>query len=419
MLSELSVELIQEIADKLDKSDYANFRAVCKDLSFAMEPLFFSTIALSRQHLRLKNGQWFLKALASGQAGWSRYAKVLKFSRGNRIEIGEEPAGLSDTVMQELLTSALWSMMSIKTFIWEAHQGVPLWQTNVICDYLCALPSLEDLELIVEDVELPLDRFSRLRSFQITTPYWKECPMVQQVSQLATQCSNLTILHVFGFTDWSELWLTLHRANVAQVKEIYTNVVTDHLLGYLASYCGIEKLSLYRPDIESVAKSDRLANIFFDTVVPQHAESLVKLACSAPYESRWSFGTHNMDLISNLLKLESLEMSVNEDDVVNVEPPLSAVDLLLRTVEHMPALRRLQVFSGVAQTRRNTRHGNPGIKHVNAMYFAITATVKEFRSYNPSAAILCVNGRSYMLKPISTGSIAQENTLFGYFEVPT
>ncbi|KAJ6449673.1 hypothetical protein C8R45DRAFT_790414, partial [Mycena sanguinolenta] len=95
------------------------------------------------------------------------------------------------------------------------------------------------------------------------------------------------------------------------VKEIYTNVVTDRLLGYLASYSGIEKLSLYHPDIESVAKSNRLANIFFDAVVSQHAQSLVNLACSTPYESRWSFGAHNVDLISHWLKLETLEVSVN------------------------------------------------------------------------------------------------------------
>ncbi|KAJ6449681.1 hypothetical protein C8R45DRAFT_1044602 [Mycena sanguinolenta] len=417
MLSELSVELLQEIADHLNNSDYANFRAVSKDTSFAMEPLFFARNALSRQHLRLKSGHLFLKTLATGETGWSRYARLLKISRGNRIEIGEELAGFSDTALQQLLASALRSMMNIQTFIWEVHQGVPTSQSTVICDYLYALPSLEDLQLIVEDVELPLDRFSGLRSFQITTPYWKECRMVQQVSQLVARCSNLTILHVFGFTDWSQLWLTLHRANADRVKEIYTNVVTDHLLGYLASYSGIEKLSLYRPDIESVAKSDRLANTFFDVVVPQHAHTLVNLACSTPYESRWSFGAHNVDLLSNSLRLETLEVSVNEDDVVNIAPPMNAVDLILRAVEHIPALRRLQISPGVAQTHRNTRHANPGIRHVNAVYLAITATVKEFRSYNPSVAIICVNGHSYILKPVITGSAAQENMLFGYFAV--
>ncbi|KAF8128495.1 hypothetical protein K438DRAFT_1888365 [Mycena galopus ATCC 62051] len=422
MLLDFSVELLQEIAEKLDNSDYGNLRAVCKYTNLAMEPLFFSTIALSRQHLRLKSGHWILKALAGGETGWSKYAKVLKFSRGNRIELGEELSGRSDTAMQELLMSALWSMMNIKTFIWEVHQGVPMWQRNAICDYLYALPSLDDLQLTVEGVELPLGELSGLRSIQITNPYWRDCQMVQQVSQLAIQNSNLTTLHVFGFTDWSELWLTLRRTSVRHIRDISTNVVTSHLLAYLCSYSGIEKLLLYRPDGGSLSRANLLANSFFQTVLPQHAESLVTLACSAGYESCWSFGTHNSNLVTDLLKLESLEMSVNAEDVVHVEPLTNAVDLMLRTVAHMPALRRLQICSADAQRHRNARHRIPGMEHHNKVYLAIKATVENFRSYEASAAHLHVDGHSYVLKPISvegTGdSAAQENTLlFGYFEL--
>ncbi|KAF7345702.1 hypothetical protein MVEN_01590200 [Mycena venus] len=423
MLLDLSVELLQEIAFNLDSSDYRNFRAVCKDTSFAMEPLFFSTIVLSRQHLRLKSGHWILRSLASGETGWSKYAKTLRFARGNQINAWEEASRLSDTAMQELLTRALWSMMNINTFIWEVHEGVPMWQRDLICDYLRALPFLDDLQLTVEGVELSLGRLAGLRSLQITTPYWKECPMVQQVSHLATQSSRLTTLHVFGFTDWSELWSTLRRTNPQiSLREISTNVITNQLLAYLSSYSGIEKLSLHRPDGGSLAKSDHLANSFFQTVLPQHSESLVGLACSARYESAWSFGTHNADLISNLLKLETLEMSVNAEDVVNIiEPSMNAVEILLRSVVHMPALRSLEIHSADAQEHRNVRYSNVIRRHHYEVYEAITATVTEFRSCNRSSAILRVDGHSYEIRPLrvegASGSAAGEDGLFAYFQI--
>jgi hypothetical protein len=210
---------------------------------------------------------------------------------------------------------------------WEAHKGVPIWLTNVIFDYLDTLPSLGDLQVQVDGIALPLDWLSGLRSLKMTTPYWKKCQVVQQVSQIVTQSySSLTTLHVYGCDDWSELWSTMRHNTDLQIrlKDISTNVINPDFLAYIASYSGIEKLTLMGPDGGSLAKSDRLANMFFQTVLPRHAESLVELACSARYEGNWSFGTHNSGVIWTLSRLTSLEMSVNSEDVVKAGPAMNA-----------------------------------------------------------------------------------------------
>ncbi|KAJ7674310.1 hypothetical protein B0H17DRAFT_1082219 [Mycena rosella] len=54
--------------------------------------------------------------------------------------------------------------------------------------------------------------------------------------------------------------------------------------------------------------------------------SLVLLACSSLFQSRWSFGEHNVEAVSKLLKLKYPQMSVNEQDMMTLgETPVHAV----------------------------------------------------------------------------------------------
>ncbi|KAJ7488061.1 hypothetical protein FB451DRAFT_1025508, partial [Mycena latifolia] len=54
---------------------------------------------------------------------------------------------------------------------------------------------------------------------------------------------------------------------------------------------------------------------FLRMVLPQHAASLVELACPARNEGAWSFGPHFVDALSQLHNLTHLEMSVNLGDI--------------------------------------------------------------------------------------------------------
>ncbi|KAJ6566624.1 hypothetical protein B0H19DRAFT_891977, partial [Mycena capillaripes] len=96
-----------------------------------------------------------------------------------------------------------------------------------------------------------------------------------------------------------------------QLTEVTTNVVTPELFEYLRSYTGVRKLALLHPDGGSRKKTDILAETFFETILPKHATSLVEFSCPSRFESRFSFGTHNADFISQLHGLTTLEMSIN------------------------------------------------------------------------------------------------------------
>jgi hypothetical protein len=192
----------------------------------------------------------------------------------------------------------------------------------------------------------------------------------------------------------------------------------------LGSYSGLQWLKLQYPSGSSQSESDDLADTFFSLVVPQHIDSLTDLSCAAGYESRWSFGPHNVDVISQLSRLTSLEMSVNAEDVIDVEPGRNAVvraqiqiaphlglradsvhpqTLLLHTTTRLLALRNLAVVSADADRNRGARCGRPRMHHMGAVHKYMKAAVDAFHTRVPSAAVLLVGYLWYELVPVPTG----------------
>ncbi|KAJ7436273.1 hypothetical protein B0H11DRAFT_1755033, partial [Mycena galericulata] len=104
------------------------------------------------------------------------------------------------------------------------------------------------------------------------------------------------------------IWDTLHQKSV-HLQRLWVPTSNWKLLRYLASYSGLEELTITR------ASEDDCADFFFDSVVPRHRESLLVLNCPGSYEGRWSFDRRNIILISRLQHLHTLEMTVNWEDV--------------------------------------------------------------------------------------------------------
>ncbi|KAJ7476758.1 hypothetical protein FB451DRAFT_1008795, partial [Mycena latifolia] len=104
------------------------------------------------------------------------------------------------------------------------------------------------------------------------------------------------------------VWNVLGDEIEFRLREISTSSITPALLVYLASYSCVERLEFQSPD--RFTGHEHLADIF-TKVLPKHAESLVELCCAAHYECPWSFGPHNVNVISEIYKLTKLEMSVN------------------------------------------------------------------------------------------------------------
>ncbi|KAJ7195945.1 hypothetical protein GGX14DRAFT_376539 [Mycena pura] len=146
----------------------------------------------------------------------------------------------------------------------------------------------------------------------------------------------MTALHLVGDSDSADVWRTLASTpDPPHLKDIATDCVTGDLLAYLDSYSGIETMKLVDIDAGSLERADPLADTFFNTVLPHHAQSLLALACTASHHSRWSFGAHSVESLLQLQKLRSLEVAVHPG---HVEPPTSVLVRTKNPFEFEPAL---------------------------------------------------------------------------------
>ncbi|KAJ7359981.1 hypothetical protein DFH08DRAFT_801737 [Mycena albidolilacea] len=435
-LLDLSLELLEEIGSQLAQTDHANLRTSCKVLSGAMDRLFFSVLNLKTNQLLSANGIQMLETLADGRTGWSLYARTVCIKPGNEAETQEgddEPHLTRRESMRDLLASALGSMPKISTVFWDLaapYNSWP-WERKIIYNFLNTLSALDTLELNIQGVpDLSSLHVWGLRKFTVKSPNlpWRGSvfgmnpavpAMYQEVAQLVSQ-NRLSSLHLEGSGEWSAVWRMLQTGNHdsdsrTKLTEITTSVVTQDLLAYLASYSGIRKLALKAPDGGSRVQSDRLADMFFEAVLPRHGTTLTDLSCPAAYESRFSFGEHNAHFVSLLHNLSSLEMSINAGAVRRVDPPTEWVDadgvhhrlvsvgisieveqadidpvvaLLLETAAALPTLRRLAIAPAETERNRGAKCGNGRMHHQSAVCVAIAHAVRAFRSDVPCAAVV-------------------------------
>lgn len=106
-----------------------------------------------------------------------------------------------------------------------------------------------------------------------------------------------------------KIWSTLQSEGI-YVTTLETYSIDEALLQYLASYSGLEKLSLPHATGDTDELSDTLADEFYSVVLPKHANTLVNLVVRSGYEGRWCFGDNNIAAILTCKKLSGLLMSV-------------------------------------------------------------------------------------------------------------
>ncbi|KAJ7302913.1 hypothetical protein DFH08DRAFT_988577 [Mycena albidolilacea] len=377
MLLGLSVELLEEIGHQLVQSDQASLRAACKDLNGAINRLFFSVLVLNPHPQRQsENGVQMLQALANGDIGWSLHARTLWRRSGDHTE-SQKPK----------------------------NDGRRTHMTLEVGKFIIKSPGSVSHNLSMNSAN--------------------ELPIYHQVAALVSQ-NPLHCLHLEGPSEWSTVWRILRTSahvsgSQVTLAEITPSVVTPDLFTYLASYSGLEKLTLKSPDGGSREQTDRLADSFFDATLPRHAASLTAL----------SFGTHNVDGLSLFRKLRTLEMSVNAGAVRLVENPTSqwvdadgncyfvdgvsmagisveveqadidpVVTLLLETAATLPALRSLTIVGPDTERNRGNSCGDGMLYHKGVVDVAIERAVMAFRSKMPSSAVVRASYRLYGLQPL-------------------
>ncbi|KAJ6537334.1 hypothetical protein B0H10DRAFT_67973 [Mycena sp. CBHHK59/15] len=154
----LSVELLQEIALLLP-SYQKHLRAVCRDLNFAIAPLVFSSVVLGTQKLGIETTLFYLKGLATGQTGWSQFARTLKIyclshwaaSGGSGDKTASPQVQSAYTHMEIFLRPALESLKGIQTVVWQVNKSDPDWLDHDIIDALSSLSGLRKLSISATD----------------------------------------------------------------------------------------------------------------------------------------------------------------------------------------------------------------------------------------------------------------------------
>ncbi|KAF7345666.1 hypothetical protein MVEN_01586300 [Mycena venus] len=215
-----------------------------------------------------------------------------------------------------------------------------------------------------------------------------------------------------------KIWETL-RIECIHLSEIHTDYVQQALLEYMSSYSGLERLTISGADETNQGDEDDgdegdgdeddsdkehlepLAEEFFTTALPRHKGSLVALSCRGVWEGKWSFGAHNVDLLSQLHRLKSLRMNVNvvsagyappvtvnrgsgrgRRELFEIERDSADRNLVHRFLDLINELHIMDaaILPAAPLRYRKSSCGNPIIRHKEIVIGAIDAAVREFKT---------------------------------------
>ncbi|KAJ7669504.1 hypothetical protein DFH06DRAFT_1321579 [Mycena polygramma] len=198
----LSVELVQEIACMIP-SDHKQLRVTCKNLSFAVAPLFFSSVLLDVQQSRLEVGLSHLEALAAGNTPWSQFARTLKIEHlypaflrvGTTPKYTDDELQLANERLKQLIKPALESLKNVRTVIWNCDGDTDSTIETVV-NFLSTHPVLEDLRLTAHKASAHFGQLPGVRNLTLKMPPDSGRGIAQSLSQTICNSPDLESLHV-------------------------------------------------------------------------------------------------------------------------------------------------------------------------------------------------------------------------------
>ncbi|KAJ7645072.1 hypothetical protein DFH06DRAFT_593683 [Mycena polygramma] len=198
----LSVELVQEIAYMIP-SDHKQLRVTCKNLSFAVAPLFFSSVLLDVQQSRLEVGLSHLEALAAGNTPWSQFARTLKIEHlypaflrvGTTPKYTDDELQLANERLKQLIKPALESLKNVRTVIWNCDGDTDSTIETVV-NFLSSHPVLEDFRLTAHKANVHFGQLTGLRNLTLKTPSDSGRKIAQSLSQTIYNSPDLESLYV-------------------------------------------------------------------------------------------------------------------------------------------------------------------------------------------------------------------------------
>ncbi|KAJ7051984.1 hypothetical protein C8F01DRAFT_1066398 [Mycena amicta] len=386
MFTSFPLEILGEIGAELHPHHQRTARQVCRAFNAALEPSILSEFPVSIRLLSREGSMELLEDVAEGRSNWARYTRTLRATRFRDPQRGQEPDSADvQTAKERILSRALEAMTGIRSVDWNIRDGDPAWMHSVVHDVVKKLPNLDTLDLYIMKADLlllNLECISNLTSLKIQGhAYPQNTSIANQVAKIVAQSPGLMCLELFH-QGYKCVWQSLPAPASTKLTRLHTDEVTHQLLRYLGSHPGLTNLHL-RVDTGTREASNRLADTFFSSVLPQHAATLVDLAFCATYENRWSVGAHCADALRSIdmPNLEHLTVSVNKADVVNLPTNAeNAVHTILHLIPTFPALRTLCIGYSFSEGSRRARCGNPMMMHGKYMRDGIQAAMESFRT---------------------------------------
>ncbi|KAJ6576159.1 hypothetical protein DFH09DRAFT_1361730 [Mycena vulgaris] len=332
MIPDLCVELLQAIGLQTSTEDQKSLRAVSRRLRVTIEPLFFAATPIILDVAQRRNSCIAqLTALGAGQTAWSPFARRLVIRSLFPVE-DFKTAHQEQVRMRQLLRVALESLKQLDSI---QQDGDADWATAIVTHILSTSAQLKDVHLV--DRVMNRERFpalsgmSDLRSLRVeaattgTDSDW--------MCQVVSKSPRLECVGVPAPSDSPKLFDILQQKNI-YLTRMFTARVSQALVKYLASYSGLEELMIHR------TSGDDLAADFFARVLPRHKATLSVLSIPGSGAGKWSLGAHNIAALSELRRLQSLEMSV--DFFERLPSVKNIVETFLEVaVAQIPALREL------------------------------------------------------------------------------
>ncbi|KAJ7065581.1 hypothetical protein C8F01DRAFT_1228867 [Mycena amicta] len=396
-LTDLSVELVQDIAAYLETADHASLRSVCRHIGLTMDACFFETLILPSNRLN----ESMLEAIASARSRspWANNTRELVIAPGRKLlkSVAELPVEDEDA-LKTSMASALACLTKVSVVRFKIMKEDPSWLNGVVFDACQHFP-LRTFELVVDSRELailPPFPTNTLEVLTVIAPVWYRPlppligmpiqpdaegpappPLAYQIASIVAENRGLRALHITDGKDWDDVWNALLQSNI-YLTELQTGEVSTTLLSYLGAYSGLERLSLIGHDANRQEANDLLADLFYAKVLQRHRRTLREFRCRPSFEGRWSFAGHNVKVVTGMEELKVLEMSLNSVDVTSTEAAENAVPLFFQTALALPKLSHFAILPTMGEFARGARCGGPSAAYREGMLELVERAVGAF-----------------------------------------
>ncbi|THU80576.1 hypothetical protein K435DRAFT_767930 [Dendrothele bispora CBS 962.96] len=216
---------------------------------------------------------------------------------------------------------------------------------------------------------------------------------------------------------FSTLRLATYPIHLSKIS-IYT--VDKTLLDYLVSYSGLESFKVSScPSPERVTArtsglvadgydANRLARLFYRSVLPNHSQSLTELELTVSKESAWSFCWEHVDKFRMCTKLQRLVVGINPNEIGNVGEKEDIVTTLLTTTLMLQDLYFLSILITQSNSGERSTLSSAAITNKHVLQTKLYEIVGQTRHR------VRVNGDIFTILDLQRGASTQTTMLPRY-----